>query len=40
VVAVEAKTVSAVFGQAIRLVPKGEASIRVASGFARPMMGI
>jgi hypothetical protein len=40
VIAVDAKTVSAVFGHVVEAVPRAEASIRVASGFARPMIGI
>jgi lysozyme len=40
VVAVDAKTVSAVFAHDIEVVPRAEASIRLASGFARPMIGI
>ncbi len=40
VVAVDAKTVSAVFAHEVEVVPRAEASIRVASGFARPMIGI
>jgi lysozyme len=40
VIAVDAKTVSAVFGHLVEVVPRAEASIRVASGMARPMIGI
>lgn len=40
VIAVDAKTVSAVFAHDVEVVPRAEASIRVASGFARPMIGI
>jgi hypothetical protein len=40
VTVVEAKTVSAVFGHVVEVVPRPEASIRVASGLAQRMVGI
>jgi len=40
VIAVDAKTVSAVFGHVVEVVPRAKASIRMASRFARPMTGI
>jgi GH25 family lysozyme M1 (1,4-beta-N-acetylmuramidase) len=40
VIAVDAKTASAVFGHMVEVVPRAEASIRVPWGLARPMIGI